>query len=387
MTERSRAAEVRGFSSEAAVDVSSNPQVSRALGLRVGEVVAVRSAEEILATLDERGCLDSLPFMPEMLQFCNKRFTVYKRADKTCDTIDKSGGRRLFNTVHLRALQHFDGIRCDGAAHGGCEASCLLFWNEAWLKRVEPRGQAETVEMIQTQFRAPPDMETMLRGAAVAENPGKDNAGMYRCQVTQLKEYTRPLVWWDIRQYVRDLSSGNVHTGELIRALAFAAYRRLVKFGVGYTILLGLYNWFQGRVGGASWPYIQGTLVKTPTGELNLQPGELVRVKPLEQILATLDVRNRNRGMLFAPEMVRFCGGTFKVLKRVHRIIDEKTGRMLEFSNPCIILQNVYCLSEFSEHRIFCPRSIYSYWREIWLERVDPNVTVTRSLSRAERPI
>ena len=74
--------------------------------------------------------------------------------------------------------------------------------------------------------------------------------------------------------------------------------------------------------------------------------------------------------MLFAPEMVRFCGGTFKVLTRVHRIIDEKTGRMLEFSNPCIILQNVYCLSEYSERRVFCPRGIYSYWREIWLERV-----------------
>ena len=97
-----------------------------------------------------------------------------------------------------------------------------------------------------------------------------------------------------------------------------------------------------------------------------------MRVKSLEQILATLDTRNRNRGLLFAPEMVRFCGGTFKVLKRVHRIIDERNGRMLGFSNPCIILQNVYCLSEFSEHRVFCPRSIYPYWREIWLERVTP---------------
>ena len=41
-----------------------------ALGLRVGERVEVRSAEEIFATLDKSGCLNSLPFMPEMLQFC-----------------------------------------------------------------------------------------------------------------------------------------------------------------------------------------------------------------------------------------------------------------------------------------------------------------------------
>lgn len=61
------------------------------LDLRVGEVVEVRSEEEILATLDERGELDGLPFMPEMLQFCGRRFGVDKRAMKLCDTI--SGGR------------------------------------------------------------------------------------------------------------------------------------------------------------------------------------------------------------------------------------------------------------------------------------------------------
>ena len=100
----------------------------------------MKSADEIFATLDERRCLDSLPFMPEMLKFCNRRFIVYKRADKTCDTIAKTGGRRLFNTVHLGTLGSPEGIRCDGAAHGGCEAGCLLFWNEAWLRRVDPKA-------------------------------------------------------------------------------------------------------------------------------------------------------------------------------------------------------------------------------------------------------
>ena len=42
----------------------------------IGDVVEVKSAEEILAELDERGELDSLPFMPEMLQFCGQRFVV-----------------------------------------------------------------------------------------------------------------------------------------------------------------------------------------------------------------------------------------------------------------------------------------------------------------------
>jgi hypothetical protein len=345
--------------------------------LHVGEIVQVRSAEEILATLDERGCVDSLPFMPEMLQFCNKRFVVYRRAHKTCDTIDKTGGRQLVNAVHLSASEQPDGLRCDGAGHGGCEASCLLFWNEAWIKRVkpeeEPRLPAETSE----PQNVPARMEAMLRRTAVVEGSAKDGARIYSCQATQLKAYTKPLVWWDVRQYVRDYASGNVGAGQLVRALIFTVYRKLVKIGVGYRLLLRFYNWFQARSGGTPWPYVEGKLKATPTGELNLQPGEIVRVKSLEQILATLDTRNRNRGMLFAPEMVRFCGGTFKVAKRVNRIVDERKGCMMEFSNPCIILQKVFCLSEFSEHRVFCPRGIYPYWREIWLERIPANSSAT----------
>src|SRR5262245_10013591 len=94
-----------------------------------GEWVEVRSPAEILATLDAEGCLDHLPFMPEMLPYCARRFRVYKRADKTCDTIGPWTLRRMVNTVHLALL------RCDGAAHGGCQAGCLFFWKEAWLKR------------------------------------------------------------------------------------------------------------------------------------------------------------------------------------------------------------------------------------------------------------
>src|SRR5438094_248118 len=43
-----------------------------ALNLRAGEIVEIRSKEEILATLDEKGRLDGLPFMPEMLKYCGQ---------------------------------------------------------------------------------------------------------------------------------------------------------------------------------------------------------------------------------------------------------------------------------------------------------------------------
>ena len=67
-----------------------------------------------------------------------------------------------------------------------------------------------------------------------------------------------------------------------------------------------------------------------------------------------------------------YCGGTYRVLKRVTKIIHEKTGKMLEMKTPSFILDSVICQSRYSECRLFCPRSIYSYWREIWLERVGP---------------
>ncbi len=46
-----------------------------------GDVVDVRSAEEILATLDEQGTLHGVPFMPEMLDMLGKRYRVARRVE------------------------------------------------------------------------------------------------------------------------------------------------------------------------------------------------------------------------------------------------------------------------------------------------------------------
>jgi hypothetical protein len=71
--------------------------------------------------------------------------------------------------------------------------------------------------------------------------------------------------------------------------------------------------------------------------------------------------------MSFDPEMLMYCGREARVRQRVEKIVDEKTGRMMYLKNPCIMLEDVVCTAKY--HR-FCPRAIYPYWREIWLERV-----------------
>jgi hypothetical protein len=90
--------------------------------LRAGDWVEVRSEEEVLRSLRTDGTLEKMPFMPEMLKYCGRRFRISAVAHKTCDPAHKTGGRRLDNAVHL------EGLRCDGASHGGCQAACLLFW-------------------------------------------------------------------------------------------------------------------------------------------------------------------------------------------------------------------------------------------------------------------
>ena len=107
----------------------SNQNKNGSLGLRAGDWVVVRSRAEILATLDKKGALDRMPFMPEMLQYAGQKLQVSARAHKTCDPINGLESRALPDTVHIGDL------RCDGSAHADCQAGCLFFFKEAWLKQ------------------------------------------------------------------------------------------------------------------------------------------------------------------------------------------------------------------------------------------------------------
>jgi hypothetical protein len=339
------------------VNVSNaNSAPVRSSSVRAGDWVEVRSAEEILATLDDGGSLDALPFMPEMLQYCGRRYRVSKSAHKTCDTISTYRNRRMTNAVHL------EGLRCDGSAHDGCQAACLLFWKEAWLKPVGgPKGESEpTVKARKNDglglggFHC--TAETLARAARVKADPSESGEQKYSCQATELVRATVPLKWWDPRQYVKDLVSGNVGLWDFIRFGALATFKAAMR-------LHWRLGWFFEIRGSA------GT--NTPTAQLNLGPGERVQVRSRKEILRTLDVEAKNRGLSFDVEMMPYCGRTFQVRTRVEKIINDKNGKMIHLPNGCIILDGVTCSGYLSRRRMFCPRAIYPYWREIWLKRVE----------------
>jgi hypothetical protein len=298
-----------------------------------------------------------------MLNFCGKRFRVLSRADKTCDTIDAAGFRKMEDAVHL------DQLRCDGAAHGGCQAGCLLFWKETWLKKVDDETAIES-DRGSTPLLPGNDIPVRLRSKPThtkedllgATRGGND--GVFVCQATELKKATTRLAWWDVRQYVRDLRSGNVQLPRLIRGLLIMLFNKFQAANHHFLHQLPLVR------GARKYPFVEGRLAKTPSLTLNLQPGELVRTKSKEEIEGTLDVNNKNRGLSFDREMLRYCGRTARVLRRVEKIIDERTGEMIHLPNACIILDGVVCCGDFNQ---FCPRRIYSFWREIWLERIEPS--------------
>jgi hypothetical protein len=297
----------------------------------------VRSAREIEATLDDRGCLEELPFMPEMTAFCGTVQRVFRRVDKIIDIIEFSGLRRMSGTVTLEE------VRCDGRAHGQCQQGCHVLWKDAWLR---PAGVAGGREIVPGQR----SLETGQPSPSESDGNGPEG-GVYRCQATELFRASAPLSKWDPRQYLAPLWYGNVTPLEFLR---------------GVTV--ELFNAVQRLRGGATYPHWPGSrLEKTPTLSLGLQEGEWVRVRSKDEILQTLDRSNRNRGLWFDREMVQFCGRKFRVAKRVERLIEEKTGRLVQLKSPCVILNGVTARGEFYR---FNPQNDYILWREIWLERL-----------------
>lgn len=294
-----------------------------------GDSVRVREWKEVRATLDACGMLDDLPFMEEMAAFCGGTFTVSKRLERTCE--EASGEMR-----RIRSVVYLDDLRCDGSGHGGCSKRCSLFWKEAWLERVSHAGSPSVCV----------NREHVAFPYAHASSDGR-----YVCQSTELMHATTPLPWWDVCMVVRDVRAGTYSLPGLLGIIASAFIKRLVCAATG-----------------RSYRHLEGTCTRTPSSALNLQPGEWVTVKPKQTITGTLDAAGKNRGLAFTVEMLPFCGGRYRVLARVDRMIHEPTGKLVDVQDT-VILEDVIC-DGCHILRGGCPRANYHYWREVWLERV-----------------
>jgi hypothetical protein len=228
-----------------------------------------------------------------------------------------------------------------------------------WLRPVD--GDVEAAE------ESPGDPAELERRAQASTRTMRELDGapaeVWRCQATEALKATEPLKLRDVGQYRREIRSRNYGLLRLLRVAIPAFFAEVA----GRLRLIG------------PVPLTGPGTYARPAEPLHLQPGDLVQVREPEEIARTLDADGLLRGLSFDREMLPYCGGTYRVQDRVQRLIDDRTGRMIEIPSDCLILRGVVCSGERSYGRWFCPREIYPYWREAWLRPVDESAETAGS--------
>jgi hypothetical protein len=99
--------------------------------LKAGDLVRVRSGEEIEATLNHWRQLKGCSFMPEMRQYCGTTQRVLKPMERFVDERD-------LRTKKCKGIILLEGLNCQGTAEfGRCDRSCFYFWREEWLEKID----------------------------------------------------------------------------------------------------------------------------------------------------------------------------------------------------------------------------------------------------------
>lgn len=112
-------------SPEIETNVKSSP-------LKEGDLVRVRSKEEIKSTLNNLGKLKGCSFMEnEMSPYCGTVHRVHKSMERFVD-------ERELKVKKCKGLILLEGVMCQGTtAFGRCDRSCFVFWREEWLERID----------------------------------------------------------------------------------------------------------------------------------------------------------------------------------------------------------------------------------------------------------
>jgi hypothetical protein len=313
------------------------------LRLRPGELARVKTYEEISACLAENGTLGGLPFQPEMRKYCGRSFRVLRPVKKLLiENIDR-GLRGITDAVIL------DNVTCDGGAHDWCSRTCFVLWKEAWLTRVAPHRreipEPENSNAVET------DIHFDVRRSSAKP-----------CQSIALPNATFPLSAWSIMPYVWDLTDSTLPIPRRLVLMAVALARRI-------------WGMFSSRL-----PRKSGNPHgKTPTADYDLRPGDIVEVKSLEEIGATLDFFGKNRGLPFIKEMKKFCGRRLRVLKCASQIVIEGTGEVQHLQKT-VILREGNCNGSANYS---CQRNCYLLWRNVWLKKLVDDEQETRNRQSA----
>lgn len=101
-----------------------------AVPLQKGDLVRVRSHEEIDSTLNPFKELKGCAFLPDMYQYCGTQQRVFRSMQRFMDERD-------YKVKKVRGVILLENVFCNGTpTFGACDRCCLLFWREEWLEKI-----------------------------------------------------------------------------------------------------------------------------------------------------------------------------------------------------------------------------------------------------------
>ncbi len=120
------------YASEDKINIEKNSNfIEQAQSFKNGDLVRIRSKEEIESTLNHMGQLKGCTFMDVMIPYCGTLQHVLKPMDRFVDERD-------LRVKKCSGLVLLDGVMCQGTTQfGRCDRSCLMFWRQEWLQKVE----------------------------------------------------------------------------------------------------------------------------------------------------------------------------------------------------------------------------------------------------------
>jgi len=96
-----------------------------------GDRVRVRSLGEIQKTLNAFKELKGCAFLEDMKQYCGNEQRVLKVMERFLDERD-------YQVKRAKGIVLMEGVYCQGTlVFGRCDRSCLSFWREEWLEKIE----------------------------------------------------------------------------------------------------------------------------------------------------------------------------------------------------------------------------------------------------------
>jgi len=108
-----------------------NKPASPPVRLAAGDLVRVRSKEEIESTLDTFKELKGCAFLEQMWEYCGTTQKVFVSMERFLDERD-------YKVKKIKGVVLLEGLTCRGTpVFGRCDRRCLLFWREEWLEKID----------------------------------------------------------------------------------------------------------------------------------------------------------------------------------------------------------------------------------------------------------